>query len=264
MKGFFSFRDEDDPKPFLDHLDDLRAMLIKMALALAACMTLSLIFRKALFKIIQQPLADLDPQRAGNLQSLGVVDSFTLTLQLAFYAGIVISLPILIYFLAEFVLPALTPKEKRLLLPAALAGCALFLTGVAFGYFVIMPRALQFFFLDAKDLGWVPSWTVREYFGFTTQFLIAFGISFELPILVLLLVRLGIVDTATLRRTRSFAFVIIMIFAGIITPTTDMVTMLCMGGAMYLLYELCLLFASSFEPKRDKDQVIELPPSSGD
>jgi sec-independent protein translocase protein TatC len=152
----------------------------------------------------------------------------------------VLAFPFLVLFLAEFVLPALTPKEKALILPAALLGSGLFLLGGAFAYFVVLPQALDFFFQDAKAMNWQPTWTVREYYSFTTQFIIAVGLSFELPLAVLLLVRLGIVDHAHLRKTRAFAVVVIFVFAAVITPTSDIVTLLLMGVPMCLLYEACI------------------------
>ena len=250
MKNFFEFRDKGDvPKPFLLHLEELRGTLIKVAIALGLGMTLCFLFRTELAAIIQRPLIAVDPTRAANLQSLGVADSFTISLELAFYGGMVVSFPFLLWFLAEFVLPALTPAEKRVLFPAAMVGFGLFLLGVSFAYFVVLPQTLEFFFQDAKAMSWQPTWTVREYYSFTTQFLIAFGLAFELPVVVLLLVKLGIVDYDTLRRTRAFALVVIFIVAAVITPTSDILTLLLMGGPMYVLYEICIAIAR-FMPAR--------------
>jgi len=244
MRRFFDFRESgDEAKPFLSHLEDLRLTLIKMALALGAAMTLCFFLRNQLASVVQWPLVLVDPERAANLQSLGVADSFTISLELAFYGGFIVAFPVLLLFLAEFVLPALTPSEKRLLYPASALGFGLFLAGVAFSYFVVLPQTLAFFFQDAKAMNWQPTWTVREYYSFTTQFVIAFGLAFELPLVILILVKLGIVDHAKLKRTRAFALIVIFIFAAIITPTSDMITLLLMGGPMYLLYEVCIAIA---------------------
>ncbi len=260
---FFEFRElADEPKPFLDHVEDLRGMVIKMAIALGSTMILSFLARTWLFAVIQRPLTDVDPVELGNLRSLGVVDSFSISLELAFYGGIVLSFPFLVYFLAQFVLPALTSKERGYVLPAAGFGFGLFLVGITFAYEFVLPQALQFFYKDAQSLGWRPEWTVREYYSFTTQFIIAFGLAFELPLVVLLLVKLGIIEAADLRRIRPQAFVGVMIFAAVLTPTTDMITMAMMGGPMYLLYELCIVIASFSKPKetvgaaRDEPEVL--------
>lgn len=250
MSSFFNFREsQDEPKPFLSHLEDLRTALIKIAVALAAAMTLCFMFRTELAALIQHPLIAVDPSRASNLQSLGVADSFTISLELSLYGGLIVAFPFILFFLAEFILPALTPVEKRMLYPVAAVGFGLFLIGVAFCYFVVLPQTLEFFFQDAKSMSWQPTWTVREYYSFTTQFVIGFGLAFELPLVVLVLVKLGIVDYYLLSRTRSFAFVIIFILAAVITPTTDMITLVLMGGPMYALYEICILISWFMRPR---------------
>ncbi|MEI6279841.1 MAG: twin-arginine translocase subunit TatC [Verrucomicrobiae bacterium] len=241
LKRFFDFREtRDEAKPFLAHLEDLRTMLIKAAIVLTVAMTLCFVFRSELAALVQRPLIAVDPERAANLQSLGVADSFTISINLAFYGGVILSFPFLLLFLAEFVLPALTPLEKRMLYPASAVGFGLFLAGVTFSYFVVLPQTLQFFFADAQTMHWKPTWTVREYYSFTTQFVISFGFAFELPMAVLLLVKLGIVDYALLRRTRTFALVIILILAAVITPTSDVLTLVLMAAPMYALYEICI------------------------
>lgn len=255
-QSFFRFRElTDEPKPFLDHIEDLRSMLIKMAIALGSAMTLSFFFRAFLFAIIQHPLAVVNPEHAENLQSLGVVDSFSISFELSFYAGIVLSFPFLLYFFAEFVLPALNANERKHLWPAAASGFGLFLAGVGFAYFVVLPQALAFFYQDAESLGWKPTWTVREYYSFTTQFIIAFGLAFELPVVVLILVKLDVLSTPDLKRIRPQAFVAVMIFSAILTPTTDMITLLLMGVPMYLLYEACI-FIAAFMPKREAQSQV--------
>lgn len=245
---FFEFRElHDEPKPLLEHLDDLRGVIIRMVIVLAAAMILSFVFRSQLAAIIQWPLLGVDPARASNLQSLGVADSMMISLQLSFYAGMIISFPILLFLLGQFIIPALNDAERRMLFPAALAGFGLFLGGVLFAYFIVLPMALDFFFKDAQHMSWQPMWTVREYYSFTTQFIIAFGLAFELPIVLLALVRMGFVTVEKLRQARAFSFVIIFVFAAIITPTQDIFTLMLMGVPMYLLYELCIFVATIFE-----------------
>jgi len=249
----FEFREShDDAKPLLEHLEDLRKMLIKMAIVLGLAMIFAFIFRAALLGIVQAPLAGVDPKFVDNLASLGVGDSLTISFKLAFYAGIIISFPFLLVFLFEFVLPGLTAKERKLLLPAIIIGFGLFLGGVAFGYFVVLPQALAFFYNDAQGLGWVPTWTVREYYGFVTQFLVAFGLAFELPVVVLFFVKLGVLSANTLKHVRAHAVVAILIFAAIVTPTTDVLTLLFMGLPMYVLYEISIVVARIVEWRERK------------
>lgn len=261
LERFFDFRNRGDvAKPFLSHLEDLRVTLVKSALALAAAMAGCFLFRDRIAAFVQRPLIDLDPQRAANLQSLGVADSFTISLELAFYGGIVLAFPLMVLFFAEFVLPALNAREKALILPGAVLGSVLFLLGAAFSYLVVLPQTLAFFFQDARAMHWQPTWTVREYYSFTTQFVISFGLAFELPLVVLLLVKLEIVDHQTLRRTRAFALLLIFVFAAIITPTSDILTLLLMGGPMYVLYEVCIGIAWLM---RKKSTPTALPAPTG-
>ena len=258
FSNLFKFREGNDPeavKPFLDHLEDLRWVIIKMALALAIAMAIAFLFRSQLAQIMQAPLGSLDPNLVRTLVSFGVADSMTISFQLAFYAGIVLAFPFLIYFAGGFVLPALTPQERKAMLPAVLIGFGLFLGGVMFSYYFVLPPTLRFFFHDAMNMHWAPTWNVREYFSFVTQCCVGFGIAFELPVVVLVLVRLGIVSVALLRRTRAYAFLLIFLAAAFLAPVPDALSMAMMGTPMYLLYELCILIAGFIERKRIRDEA---------
>lgn len=251
FKKFLQFRDERDiPKPFLDHIEDLRIMVVKMAAVLGVCMLAAFALRTQIASFVQAPLLAVDPTRADNLQSLGVADSMTISLKLSFYAGLVISFPVLLYFLAEFILPALTGRERKVVLAAAATGFGLFLCGAAFAFFGVLPAALEFFFQDAQAMQWRPTWTVGEYYSFTTQFVLGFGLAFELPVVVLALVKVGLLDHAQMRSTRPYAIVAIFALAAIITPTTDLFTLLLMGGPMLLLYEACIWIAKWIERRQ--------------
>ncbi len=243
---FFKFREtshSETAKPFIDHLEDLRWTLVRMGMVLGVSMAGCFLFRSQLMALIQQPLNAVDPTLASRLISLGVADSMTISFQVAFYAGIVISFPILLYFLAGFVLPALTLQEKKYLFPSIALGFILFLTGVLFCFLIILPSTLEFFFKDAQSLQWTPTWTVREYFSFVTQMVLAFGLAFELPVAVMALVYMGFLGFNFLNATRAYAVIIIMFLAAIITPTSDIITLLALGAPMCLLYEICIWLA---------------------
>src|SRR5947209_5951424 len=245
LRNFFKFREvpeSDTAKPFLEHLEDLRWTIVKMAIALLIAMILCFCFREQLVAILQRPMRKVDPQ-IGALRALGITDSITISFTLAFYAGIVVSFPLLLYFAAEFVLPALTALEKRMLLPAIFVSFALFLTGVSACYFFLLPNTILFFFKDTQNLGWQPTWTVREYYSFVTKFTVGFGLAFELPVVVLALVRFGFVTYELMARTRPYAIVLIFVLAAVITPTPDMLSMVAVGLPMYMLYEACIWIA---------------------
>ena len=242
--------DAEATKPFLDHMEDLRWMLVRMAITMVIGMTLSFCFRIQLVQVMQRPLRLVDPKLLAGLRTLGVTDSFTISLQLAFYAGIVLTFPLLLFYLAQFVLPALTLKEKKYVLPAIFDGSCLFIVGVLFSYLVVLPRAIGFFFKDTLSLDWTPGWTVRDYFSFVTQITLTLGLAFELPLVVLALVYFRLLSFRLLNSTRSYAVVIILILAMLLAPSPDILTFLSFGIPMCLLYEVCIWLAWLMERRR--------------
>ena len=230
-------------KPFFDHLEDLRWMIIKMVVTLAVTMFLSFFFARQLLAVIIWPLKRVagDPERF--LYSLEVTGGFTLAMLLALYAGLVLACPFLLYFLAQFVLPALTSKEKGMMWPVFASGVGLFLAGVALAYFAVIPAGLKFFLDYNQYLGIRSQWVIENYVSFVSHMCLAFGICFELPLVVLALAKLGIVTAEFLRQKRAYVIVIIFIIAAVITPTTDMVNQCLLAVPMCLLYEACIWIA---------------------
>jgi len=252
LRDVFKFRElpeSETSKPFLEHLEDLRWMVLKMAVTLIVAMLACFAFRTQLVRIMQAPLHEVDPQ-VGSLKALGITDSLVISFHLAFYAGVVISFPILLYFLIEFVLPALTELEKRFLLPAIMGSFGLFLIGVLLGYLWLLPKTILFFFRDTQSLGWSPTWTVQQYYSFVTKFVLGFGLAFELPVVVLALVYFGLITYRFMARTRPYAVVLIFILAAIIAPTPDLLTLLAMATPMAVLYESCIWIAWMMERRK--------------
>ena len=254
LRDIFKFRETPETetsKPFLEHLEDLRWMVVTIALALVAAMIICFAFRSQLVRVMQAPLHDVDPQ-IGALKALGITDSLVISFHIAFYAGIVISFPLLLYFLAGFVLPALTAVEKRFLFPAIVGSFGLFLFGVLIGYFWLLPKTILFFFRDTQSLGWAPTWTVQQYYSFATKFVLGFGLAFELPVVVLALVYFGLITYRFMARTRPYAVVLIFILAAIIAPTPDLLTLVAMALPMSLLYESCIWIAWLMERRKSR------------
>jgi len=252
LSDIFKFRElpeTETSKPFLDHLEDLRWMVVKIAITLIIAMIACFVFRTQLVRVMQAPLHALDPQ-VGALKALGITDSLVISFHLAFYAGMVISFPLLLYFLAQFVLPALTAVEKRFLLPAIIGSFGLFLVGVLLGYIWLLPKTILFFFRDTQSLGWSPTWTVQQYYSFVTKFVLGFGLAFELPVVVLALVYFGLITYKFMARTRPYAVVLIFILAAIIAPTPDLLTLFAMATPMALLYESCIWIAWLMERRK--------------
>ena len=265
LRKLFAARERKDVemvKPFLDHLEDLRWMLVKMVATLALGMILSFGFRFQLIQVVEAPFYAVNGHSA-RLFSLGPADSMNVSLSLAFYAGIVLTFPFQLYFLAGFILPALSQREKAYILPIIGSTFALFLGGVFFCFGYILPLTLRWLHFDAIHMGFDPNWTVGTYFSFATQFVLIFGLSFELPVVVIILVKIGLLSAETLRRTRAYAIIAILALGTIIAPSPDPITMLIVAGPMMLLYEGSLWIAWWME-RSDKRRLAQstrgLPP----
>lgn len=202
--------------------------------------------------------ADVGQQGPGNLQmmsALSPTETFMLSMKLSFFAGIVLAFPLLIMFVLQFVLPGLHAHERRVLWPAMGIGFGLFLTGVLFAYYLILPKTLTFFYEWSGSLGVSNDWRIGEYITFATQFTLLFGLSFELPVVVMVAVKLGLLTHEMMRKTRSYAVLAIVIAAAVITPTPDALTMSLMAGPMIFLYEACIWLAWFDERKRTKAEA---------
>jgi sec-independent protein translocase protein TatC len=185
-------------------------------------------------------------------------ESFFTAMKLALYAGLIVAFPLIFYFLLEFVMPGLTPREKKLLWPALAIGFGLFLAGVFLAFFFVVPNTLQFFHIFGSDIeGTRDQWTVADYTTFVTTFSLIFGASFELPVVVLVLVKLGLLTSEFMRRTRSWAIVIITVVAAVITPTGDPGTLASLAVPMIVMYEACIWIAVWMERKERAREAAE-------
>ena len=247
---------DDEEKPFLEHLEDLRSMLVRIAVTLLVFTIGSFIFYKELFQAILFPLqlAGLAKDENGArtmLQNTDVAGPFMMAVNVSLIAAVIIAFPILLVFLLQFILPGLKPKEKKLLFPAIGIGTGLFLGGCAFAYWQVLPRALIFFTEFAATLGSRQDWTLDNYVTFTTRFILVFGIAFELPIIVMALVKLDFLNFKIMKATWRHALIAITLFAAVITPTPDILTLMMMSGPLYVLYAICVVLAYFME-KKDK------------
>lgn len=248
---------KDVPKPFLEHLEDLRITIIKMGVTLVTATIVCFIFRRPVLEIMYRPLIWAGESPEKFLKVLGVVDPFMLALQIAFFAGFLFSLPLLLYFAGLFVLPALTDGERKMIAPVFFGGTGLFVGGVAFCYFILLPQALKFFLDFSVQMGFAAEWTVQNYIGFVVQMLAALGICFELPMVILILAKLGLVDAKMLSTHRKHALVAIVVLAAIITPTQDVFTLALMSGPMWILYEACVVICWWMERKERLNEAKE-------
>ena len=236
-------------KPFLEHLEDLRWMLIKMIATLGIAMVACFFFASQLLRVLIYPLQRAAGDAEPFLRTLEVTGGFTVALKLALYAGVLVSCPLLLYFLAQFVLPALTRREKDILAPVLASGVGLFLVGVALAYWIVIPKALRFFIEYNRHLHIRSEWTIQNYVSFVTLISLAFGVAFEMPMVVLALARLGIVTHHFLRHKRPYAIPLIFFVAAVITPP-DLMSQILLGVPMCLLYEACIWIAWWMERRK--------------
>lgn len=192
----------------------------------------------------KSPSPEVDAR--GNLRLMSALkptETFMLSMKLSFFAGIVVSFPLLLYYILQFVLPGMHHHEKKILWPALLIAFGLFLSGVLFAYFVVLTRALEFFSSWGGGLGVSNDWRIGEYISFATQFTLLFGVAFELPVVVMVFVKLGLLNYDMMSKTRSYAIVAIFFAAAVLTPTPDALTLTLMALPMVLLYEICIWLA---------------------
>lgn len=240
----------DDPtevrKPFLEHLEDLRRVLIRSALAMAAGMAIALVYTPEILAKLKLPLHAIVENPETFLRSIEVVGAFTATLRIAFWSGLVLSAPLLVLIIGAYLVPALTPQERRAISGVGVLSLVLFAAGVWMGYRFTLPFALRAMFMLHGWIGIAAEWTLTSYVTFATQLLIAFGLAFELPVVLLVLGRLGLISSTTLRTYRRHAIVGILVLAMVLTPP-DVFSQLLMGIPLMLLYEACIWIIWSWE-----------------
>ena len=233
--------------PFLEHLDELRKRLLKAALGVIVCAILAFYFSDNIMRFMMEPL------NGTPLYNMQVTGTFYAYMKVALFTGIGASLPIIFYQLWAFIAPGLYHKERKMILPLVLVSTILFVGGAAFCYYLTLPIALQFLlgFADELITNYV---TIDSYISFVGFLMLAFGLSFQLPIIAYFLGRFGLIASATLARGRRYAILAILIIAAVVTPTPDIFTQLLLAGPMYGLYEISILVVK-FTGRREKKAV---------
>lgn len=230
----------EDRLSLVEHLDELRHRLIVCAAAFGVALALCFWQNHLLLEIASGPL----PSNHKQLITFGVTEPFTTTLTVAAYGAIILSLPVLLYQLYAYVLPAFSDTERRVALPIMLLAPLLFLVGVAFAYFVVMPAAVRFL-LGFNESQFNTQVRARDYYGFFSMTMLAGGIVFELPLAILAVVRAGIVSVEQLSANRRYAYLAIAILAAAL-PGVDPISMLIEMVPLLALYELSILLARAF------------------
>lgn len=244
--------------PLFDHLDELRKRLIISVVFLAVGLGVAFQYRVALIELIKVPLQGSEQYRLGVIQVVtqGLTDQFVLSINISFWAGFAMALPLILGQVWGFIAPGLYAHERRWALPFIIGAGFSFMGGAIFGYYLVLPTMVGFL-MDFLAGSVVPLLNLRDYIGTVTTFLVAFGLSFELPILAVILTRIGIVNHALLRKGWRIALVVIMIFAAVITPTPDPTSMLMVAVPLYLLYELGVILSRVFRlPPPEETSIL--------
>ena len=238
--------------PLTEHLTELRTRLFRLLVAWVICAGAAWSYSEAIFGLLLEPAVQALGAEDATLQAIAPTEIFFTYLKCAVLAGFVLSLPVFFWQVWAFVSPGLYPSEKHAILPFVLISTLLFAGGAFFGYTMVFP--LMFDFFTSFDSEFVQSaWTMREVFALTTRLFLAFGIAFELPVLVFFLAVTGIVDAPTLLRGTPYAVLGVFVAAAILTPP-DWVSQVFLGIPMVLLYLVGVGVAWVFSPKRRKQR----------
>jgi sec-independent protein translocase protein TatC len=258
--------------PLLDHLAELRNRLVSAIAAVVIGFIVCFIFVDPIFMFMVQPfktaMGVAHPERAGDaiqLINTGAFGFFSVKMQIALFGGIVFAFPIIAWQAYAFIAPGLYRKERAAAAPFMVAAPIMFLLGGAFVFYVAMPFALNFALQQEVTEGpvrvsYLPK--VEEYMGLVTTLVLAFGLMFQLPVVLSLLGRVGIVSTSLLRKGRRYAIVGIAAFSALVTPN-DLISMFVMAVPVYLLYEISIWIVALIERDRSKREAAEavVPPA---
>lgn len=224
---------------FWDHLGELKSRLRISVIIFIVSFFVIYLFSSRIFQLIKDHFIghyDL------KLLAPTVMSGFMLSLKMGFWLGLAITLPVLIYEIFKFIDPALPQKYHRLSLKMIFSSGALFLAGMAFVYFVMLPMIMDFFISYNDKLGLVNLFSTEQFFTFIILNLFMGGIIFQTPLIIISANRLGMIQKETLTKSRRWAYVIILLLAGIITPDHTIISQLVLGGMIIALFEMSLLF----------------------
>jgi sec-independent protein translocase protein TatC len=240
----------------VQHLDELRSRLIVTLVAFGVAFGLCFWQNDRILDLLNRPLP------AGRTPiTFGVTEPFMTTLTVSAYAALVLTLPVLLYEIYAFVLPAFSPSERKIALPILLMVPVLFVAGACFCYFVVLDPAVKFL-LNFNESQFNIQVRARDYYGFVSLLILSMGLLFQIPMAILAAVRVGIATPKQLREWRRYALVVIAILAALL-PTVDPVSMIIEMVPLLLLYELSILLASVFGTPRRETPAEPSPEGSG-
>lgn len=235
--------------PFLDHLEELRWRLFKSLITVFVLMLICWGFSDQLLEVLRYPGTQITPPL--KMQVLKVQTVFMTKLEIALVAGVILGLPVIIYQLWQFMAPGLIKKEKKFLPIIILATIICFAIGGFFAYFIIIPFALQFF-MDLAPADIENNIALDFYIGFLLRIIVVFGVVFELPIISIILTKMGLLTPKFMRKYRRYALVIAFILGAILTPP-DPSTQIMLAIPIILLYEISIFLSYLFSSKKEDE-----------
>lgn len=254
-------KDQQKSMPIMSHLGELRRRLTYIAVVVIVCVIACFILKDYVLDIIMYPLRNTEVDK---LITLGVTEGFMQVLKVSVYAGLIVSLPFILYQFWAFIMPGLYETEKRSVIPYTAATTGLFLGGVVFGYYIVLPVGLRFM-LNYAVHNFDQLLQAEKYFTFVALFLLAFGIVFELPLVMMLLAWTGFVDYKKMRKVRKYAILVEAVIAMVITPSQDPVSMMLMLIPLVVLYEFGIVLARLVfrrKAKRAQKEAEGQPPDT--
>lgn len=241
----------EDQLSLVDHLDELRSRIVVCAVVFGVALALCFWQNHLLLEIASGPLPDDHKQ----LITFGVTEPFTTTITVAAYGAIILALPILLWQLYAYVLPAFSPTERKTVLPILLLFPVLFLAGIAFAYFVVMPAAVSFL-LNFNDAQFNIQVRAKDYYSFFAMTMLAGGLVFQMPLAILAVTTLGIVRVDQITKNRRYAYLGLAVLAAAL-PGVDPISMLIELVPLLVLFELSILLAKVFDRRRATGGVAE-------
>jgi sec-independent protein translocase protein TatC len=245
----------EEKMPFTSHLEELRTRIIRIMIAAAIGFGVCWYFKEWLFQIITRPLYQVLPPNSFMIYT-SLPEAFFNYMKISFYGSLFLTSPYILYQLWKFISPGLYKSEKKYMIPFVISSTILFICGILFGYYLALPPAFSFFVEFSSDF-LKPMFSLREYLSLSLKLLLAFGVSFELPVVIFFLARIGVVSSKMLSRNRRYAILIIFIAAAILTPSPDALTQIIMAIPLMGLYEIGIIVAKLAEKKRPKAEDLK-------
>jgi sec-independent protein translocase protein TatC len=241
------------PMGFLEHLEELRGTLIKCAVVFAIFVTIIAYRLDDAATLLNGPLEQVKaeyPRMHTELVTNTPMGVFTVIINICLMGGVIMALPFWLFFLGQFIAPALTQREMRVIVPTGLSAFALFLGGSAFGYYLLTPSTIRVAFELNELLGYTVMWTADKYYSLLLWMTLGMGAAFEFPLLVVLAVYMGLIEVATLRKYRRHAIVVMFVIAAIVTPTPDPLNQSLFALPLIVLYELSIWVSAALGRRR--------------